>query len=547
MSEQARSNRRMLAAGVIILVAAAIVFAVAAILTGQARWNGMALTSAVAALGPGSQLVTGGLRLEFAATWSAVVIAIGQGISDVPETETLAGVALVTLGVSAATFLRRRLQMWLSGLYAAMLVLVSVWWNTDQGLGFGLGLAAGFVFLLWIQLEMQAAYRRDRRLRLRSDALVSRSSVPILEFDFSAIHGELSTLHKSHADLESVLRSDVPLLNRLFSRVSVTDLNHAAKSDLAAGAVALPVAASSGINPQNLDATASWLAAVARGERQWDGDLWLSRFGGGGLWYRIRHIVPGEGEPDYAHTIVTGMNITELKEVQAALRSLDNAKNEFIATIAHEMRTPLAGVVGFSLELAQNLGDYPEEMVREMVTLISRQASELSYILDDLMAVAAAEMSALRVSNEAFDVTRLVEDVVNTVGTPIDVVVASSLYAKADPIRVGQILRNLLTNVERYGGSARRLEVLAAGGRVRISVIDDGPGLTDERIEEVFGSFGHVDSSGAVGSMGLGLNVSRTLADLMGADLVYERIGGETHFSLDLGLVDAPNITRADG
>lgn len=107
-------------------------------------------------------------------------------------------------------------------------------------------------------------------------------------------------------------------------------------------------------------------------------------------------------------------------------------------------------------------------------------------------------------------------------------------------------MRNLLTNVERYGGKTRRLEVLAAGGRVRISVIDDGPGLTEERIEQVFGSFGHVRGSEVAGSMGLGLNVSRTLADLMGADLGYERIGGETHFSLDLSLVDAPDVTRVD-
>ena len=536
----------MLAAGVIILVAAAVVFAVAAIATGQSRWNGVALTSALAAFGPGSQLLVGTLRLEFAATWSAVVIAIGQGLSDVPETQTLAGVALVTLGVSAATFLRRRAQVWSAGLFAAALVLVSIWWNPDQGLGFGLGLAAGFVFLLWIQLEMQAAYRRDRMLRMRSDARIRRSSVPSPGFDFSAVRQELIQLNAEYDDLEALLRSDKRLLDRLFAEVKVIDLNHAAKSDLAAGAVTLPVAASTGVNPLNIDATASWLAAVARGQRQWDGDLWLTKYGGGGLWYRIRHIVPGDDEPDFSQTIVTGMNITELKDVQAALRDLDNAKNEFIATITHEMRTPLAGVVGFSSELAQNLEAYPDEMIEEMVTLISRQAQELSYILDDLMAVAAAEMSALRVANQSFDVSQLVEDVVSTVGVPIDVVVESSLHAQADPIRVGQIVRNLLTNVERYGGTNRRLEVLSAGGKVRISVIDDGPGLTDERIEQVFGSFGHVGGSDVVGSMGLGLNVSRTLADLMGADLVYERIGGETHFSLDLKLVDAPDVTRAD-
>jgi signal transduction histidine kinase len=83
------------------------------------------------------------------------------------------------------------------------------------------------------------------------------------------------------------------------------------------------------------------------------------------------------------------------------------------------------------------------------------------------------------------------------------------------------------------------------GRRLRISVIDDGPGLSDERVAQIFGSFGHVASSGVEGSMGLGLNVSRMLADLIGSKLVHERIGGETHFSIDLDLGDASDAATS--
>ncbi len=541
-----RTDRRLLSAGVIILTVAALTFGAIGLITSDNAWYGAAISAIVAAGVPAVQLLVAKPRLELAVGWAALVIAVSQGIVNVPEARPLSGVSLVVLGVAAATFLHRRLQLIAGGVWAVALVGLSVWWDPDGGLAFGLGLAGGLVFMLWIQLELQAAYRRSQRARLRSDALVSRSLVPILDFDFSPIAPELAELHSRHGDLEVALRSDRDLLDDLFSRVRVRDMNAAAEADLAANGVEFPAPAWTGVHPSNRDAGSSWLAAIGRGERQWDGVIWLSGPGEVGAWYRVRHIIPDDETRDLSRTIVTGMNITELKEAQARLSTLDQAKNEFIATIAHEMRNPLAGVVGFSSELSNNLDLYEPEVIREMATLINRQSAEISYILDDLMAAASAEMAALKIVREPFDVGLLVRGVVETTGSKLEASDATGTYAVADPVRTRQIIRNLVTNADRYGGPNRRIEVTSVGRRLRISVIDDGPGLTDERVAQIFGSFGHVASSGVEGSMGLGLNVSRMLADLMGTKLVYERFGSETHFSIDLDLADVSDVASGD-
>jgi signal transduction histidine kinase len=106
----------------------------------------------------------------------------------------------------------------------------------------------------------------------------------------------------------------------------------------------------------------------------------------------------------------------------------------------------------------------------------------------------------------------------------------------ADPVRVRQIVRNLLTNASRYGGPCVRVETRTADGLATLTVIDNGDGVADEMAGSLFEPYGHLGASQAENSVGLGLHVSRALARLMGGDLGYERVAGETHFRLELPL-----------
>jgi two-component system, OmpR family, sensor histidine kinase KdpD len=105
----------------------------------------------------------------------------------------------------------------------------------------------------------------------------------------------------------------------------------------------------------------------------------------------------------------------------------------------------------------------------------------------------------------------------------------------ADPKRVRQILRNLLTNAQRYGGPRQRVVAGGLRGHVWIEVRDNGDGIADEDVNRVFQPY---VTTGAEGSVGLGLAVARQLAELMGGTLVYEHSAGESVFRLQLPAAD---------
>jgi signal transduction histidine kinase len=107
----------------------------------------------------------------------------------------------------------------------------------------------------------------------------------------------------------------------------------------------------------------------------------------------------------------------------------------------------------------------------------------------------------------------------------------------ADPARVRQILRNLLTNLNRYGGSRRRVIGGASGTRAWVEVRDDGDGVSAMDRERIFQPYSSAHT-GITGSVGLGLSVARQLAELMGGTLTYRRDQDESVFRLELPLAD---------
>ena len=228
--------------------------------------------------------------------------------------------------------------------------------------------------------------------------------------------------------------------------------------------------------------------------------------------------------------------VTELKE---RLEELVESKDRFIASISHELRTPLTAVVGLSQELDRNMHMFSAEDVAEFIHMISDQATELSHIIEDLLVAARADIGTLAVRPERLDVMATVEALVSPslafAGTNPLPIIGDGPNAFADGVRFRQVLRNLLTNARRYGGENVYVEVGTRRSFVTVTVVDDGDGVPDDRIEAIFEPYERAHSEPTQpGSVGLGLSVARQLTRMMGGDLSYSRVDGTTRFEMSV-------------
>jgi len=229
-----------------------------------------------------------------------------------------------------------------------------------------------------------------------------------------------------------------------------------------------------------------------------------------------------------------------------ALEELVRTKDEFLATIAHELRTPLTVVHGMSYELRDNWGGFEPEERRELAGLVADQSSELTYLVEDLLVAARADAGMLVVKDEQVELLGEVKVAIGSVPQSGQRVYVSGGFvaALADRLRVRQIVRNLLTNASRYGGAVAEV-VIQDGTLPSIQVRDNGSGVPDELVQRIFEPYGRAHSRGiATEAVGLGLTVSRTLAESMGGSLEYRHEGGWSVFELTLKAADDSAIGR---
>jgi len=244
------------------------------------------------------------------------------------------------------------------------------------------------------------------------------------------------------------------------------------------------------------------------------------------------------GEPDFSRAMFTVVDVTEHRSEERRMEELIETKNKFLATISHEIRTPLTAIVGFSQMLEAD-----EEMSHEdrmlMVSSITEQAHEVADLVNDLLVASRAETGEVTVEARQVDLAEQIDQTL-TVGGSYTTGVSfhrpdHPAIAIGDPARVRQVLRNLLTNAERYGGPNVSVSITSHNGSVGVDVIDDGAGLPHEEWEAIFQLYhrAHQDKSNHE-SVGIGLAVSRQLAELMGGSLVYFREDDRSVFRLRL-------------
>ena len=227
----------------------------------------------------------------------------------------------------------------------------------------------------------------------------------------------------------------------------------------------------------------------------------------------------------------------ELERARDAAEAANAAKSRFLATMSHELRTPLTAVIGFA-ETLQNRPDAPAR--GEYLQSICDAGHHLLSLINDILDVARAEQGGLAMQDEDVDVAALVQGVARVM--TVDAARASlSLTAelpqalprlRGDAVRLRQVLLNLLANAIKFtpaGGLVRITATLEPEGAMVLSVIDTGIGMEEADIPRAFEPFNQLDSSLSrrFSGSGLGLHLSRALAEAQGAELILRSSPGQ--------------------
>lgn len=267
-------------------------------------------------------------------------------------------------------------------------------------------------------------------------------------------------------------------------------------------------------------------------------------------------IVRNWSESDLSLLTTTANMIGAFWEREAArerLEQMNRAKDAFLASVSHELRTPLTAVVGFGQILQDGGESMSAEERAELLDLVVTHGADLTNIISDLLVAARADIGELEVSSVPVNLRAQAAQVLESFGRD-DVahiaLIGHSVRAVADPDRVRQVVRNLVTNALRYGGDEIRVEVRSDSTSAKVMVCDSGKPIAEEDRERIFEPYQRAhETPGLANSIGLGLAISRQLARLMGGDLTYRHENGESIFEFALPhsmerLSDAPSPAR---
>jgi signal transduction histidine kinase len=281
------------------------------------------------------------------------------------------------------------------------------------------------------------------------------------------------------------------------------------------------------------------LVAVATHQQPHDLELRSTAFGGD-RWVRL------VATPYEQSVAVWFADVTESKRQEQAILEADRRKDEFLATLAHELRNPLAPI-----RLAAGLVGSPaasEAQKLRSQQIIERQVRHMALLLDDLFDISRITLGKLSLRKESLDLRAVVEAAVETARAKIEAkqhelivqLPDEPILLEADPLRLEQILVNLLNNAAKFTaqGGWIRISAALAGETATVSVIDNGLGIAREHLRLIFERFAQVPTTRAQVNtgLGIGLALAKGLANLHGGDIRVSSagLGAGAEFKLSL-------------
>jgi len=243
------------------------------------------------------------------------------------------------------------------------------------------------------------------------------------------------------------------------------------------------------------------------------------------------------------------MDVTERKLAEHALQEADRKKDDFIATLAHELRNPLAPIRN-AVEVLRRTGEGGRHVAWAR-DLIDRQVAQMAHLLDDLLDVSRMTRGRFQLRREPLDLAIVIEQAIEIAQPTIDAarhtlsveLPSTALDLQGDMTRLAQVVSNLLINAAKYTASGGQIRLSAEpdGDEVVLRVRDNGIGIAAEQMPHIFEMFGQVESAleRSQGGLGIGLSLAKGLVELHGGTISAhsEGVGHGSEFVVRLPLV----------
>jgi PAS domain S-box-containing protein len=260
------------------------------------------------------------------------------------------------------------------------------------------------------------------------------------------------------------------------------------------------------------------------------------RFSNGDLLHILMHAIPLRGQDgEVIGAAAAFVDITAQKSAAQELKREARHKDEFLAVLAHELRSPLAAIQA-GLEL-QKIGTGDTARLARAREIMQRQMAHVVRLIDDLLDVARISAGKLELKTETVCVREIVDAAIELCRADIErnghhfrvVLPPEPLFVRADRVRLTEVICNLLHNAAKYtpGGGDIELAVVSSDGQVLFRVADNGLGISPESLPEVFTMFAQAEGGRAQrkGGLGVGLALASHIVELHGGTISADSAG----------------------